>query len=155
MEDLRVLIFFYLVESFLMVFCGFRLFKVQQRTHILIIISIIYGLAIYFVRGLYIYFNYPFGTHTLILALIFLLLVMTIGKINFSLSVGITLLSFCLMLIGGSLSAIVVQQFNLNPIDILNNPWLHVAVGNSENVMLLIALICSYVFNFSIIGNSA
>jgi len=150
MEDLRVLFFLHIVEAFLMTITGLRLFGYKGNIKIYLSIGLIHGIIVWSVRGVYLHYHIPFGTHTLILLAIYYLLVKTISKVSWGTALGAALVSFSLVLIGGVVSGVLVQSLHLNMGDIVNNPWLHVLVGYSENVFLVLLLIVNVIYGFTL-----
>lgn len=150
MEDLRVLLFLYIVHGFLMATTGLRLFGYRRNLKTLITLSITYGVAVWIVRGIYGHFHIPLGTHTIILTLIFSLLITTIGKVNWEIALGVALVSSSLGMLGGGISILIIQFFQLSVTDVLSNPWLHVLIGHTENIFLLIMLIVNSTFGFTL-----
>lgn len=150
MDDFRVVLFFYIVQGILMGIVGLRLFDFEINFKKIGLVGVIYGLAIWVVRGIYNYFDVPFGTHTFILMLIFLILVKVISKTNWNTALGATLVSSCLVMLGSALSGPVIQLFHLDVQDVLKNPWLYVAVGNIENVFLVAMLVINNVSGFTL-----
>ncbi|GAW91431.1 hypothetical protein [Calderihabitans maritimus] len=150
MEDLRVLLFLHITESFLMAATGLRLFGQNSGLKILMAIGVIHGLAVWLIRGAYLYYHIPFGTHTLILTVILFLLIRMLARVSWGEALGATLTSVSLVIIGSSISGIIVQFYHLNVQDIMNNTWLHVLIGHTENVFLVLLLVINSVFGFTI-----
>lgn len=150
MEDLCVLIFFYMVQSLLMILAGAQFFNLKISKKQIIFISISYGLAIWVVRGFYQFFHIPFGTHTLILAIIFSLIIKIFTKTSIDYAIGISLLSLCLVMLGGGIGGLIHSLISLSYEEVLNNVLLHIFFGHLENSILIIFLIISKVYNFNI-----
>jgi len=156
MKDLMVLVFFYCIQGFLMIISGMLFFDLRLTVQKIILFGISFGLSIFFIRKLYLYFHWPFGTHTLILMVIFCVLCIYLAKIKFIYAVGITLLGFCLVMLGGGLTGVALKLFAVNLETVLNNIWLYIMFGNlSENLLLALFIIFSRVFKFNIksLGN--
>ncbi|SMB98659.1 hypothetical protein SAMN00808754_2472 [Thermanaeromonas toyohensis ToBE] len=150
MEDLRVLLFLHIINAFLLSMTGLRLFGYRSSLRTLITLSITYGVAVWIVRGIYGHYHIPLGTHTIILTLIFSLLIRTIGKVNWGIALGAALVSSSLGMLGGGISILIIQFFQLSVTDVLSNPWLHVLIGHTENVFLVIMLIVNSRFGFTL-----
>lgn len=150
MEDLRVLFFFYIVEGFLMTMTGLRLFGYKTNVKILAAISITYGASIWIIRGVYQYYHIPLGSHSLILTVILSFLIKMIGKVNWGTALGAALVSFSLVMLGGGMSVVIIQYFQLDVNNVLSNPWLHVLMGYTEIVFLALMLIINKVFGFTL-----
>lgn len=153
MEDFRVLLFLHIVNAFLMSVTGLRLFGHRSNLKTFTTLGITYGVAIWIVRGIYGHYHIPLGTHTIILTLIFAFLVRMIGKVDWGTALGVALVSSSLGMLGGGISILIIQFLQLSVMDILSNPWLHVLIGHTENVFLVVMLTVNSVFGFTFINS--
>lgn len=129
---------------------GLRLFGYKCNLKLSMAIGMVYGAAIWIIRGLYQYYHIPLGSHTLVLTLIFFLLIKTIAKVSWGSALGIALVSSSLVMLGGGISIIIVQYFQLDVNNVLGNPWLHVLMGYTEIVFLVLMLVINEVFGFTL-----
>jgi len=151
MEDLRVLFFLHIIQTFLMTTVGLRLFDYRVSLKSLIFIGTVSGVGVWLVRGLYLYYHIPFGTHTLIMMLIILLLLKKIVKASWSIALGTVLVSFSLVMLGSTLSGAVIQFLQIDAQDVLNNPWLQILMGYIESIFLVLMLVINSVYGFTLI----
>lgn len=151
MKDLTILIFFYCVQALLMIVSGKMFFDVRFTIQRLLIFSISFGSSIFFIRNLYLYFQWPLGPHTLILMGIFCLLCIYLGKVPFIYAIGMTLFGFCLVMLGGGLAGMALKIFSVDFETALNNVWLYILFGNlSENLLLALFIFFSHLLKFNI-----
>lgn len=150
MEDLRVLLFLHIVVAILMSITGLRLFGYKGELKTFIYIGIIQGTFVWLIRGLYYYFNIPLGTHTLILMLSLFILIKLFTRVNWGIAFGSSLVSFSLAMIGGGLPGLVMNYFNLNVNDIISNTWLHILIGYSETIFMIILLVINSITGFTL-----
>lgn len=150
MGDFRVLLFLYIVHGFLMAMTGLRLFGYRGNFKVFIGLGIIYGTTIWIVRGIYSYYNIPLGTHSIILTGFFSALTRIVGKVNWGTALGVALVGLSLAMLGGSMSVLLLQYLQLEVTEVLSNPWLHILIGHTENIFLVIMLVLNYVFGFTL-----
>lgn len=150
MEDLRVLFFFYAIQSLLMTVACCRFFSVKFNKHQILLVTLSYGISIWLVRGLYALFHIPYGSHSLILAFIFCMLLLVITKQNLIYCLGMTCFSFSLVFLGGGLVGIGLNLTGLTEEHIFKNIWLHVIFGQLENILLVIYLTFDRIIGISL-----
>ncbi len=150
MEDLRVLFFLHVVESFLLAATGLRLFGHRGRLWQYLAVGVTHGFLVWLVRGIYRTYGIPFGTHTLILGLLLIVLIRLVIKVDWNTALGASLVSLCLILLGSAFSDLVASALYLKTPDILANPWVHVLIGYIENIFLLAMLVANRVYGFTI-----
>jgi len=134
-------IFFYMVQAFLVTIAGCKFFNIKTRVKQTILVSIIYGIVIWVVRGVYSILQIPYGTHTLILAICYCLLLLFIMRINFTYCLGVTGFGFSLVLLSDGLVGIFLAWSGESIDLILGNVWLHIIFGHIENLLLIIYLV--------------
>ncbi|HHX95823.1 MAG TPA: hypothetical protein GX691_08450 [Clostridia bacterium] len=152
MDDIRVFLFFYLVQTGIMVYVGLALFNIKLPRMRLALCTAILGLSLWLLRGAYALLGIPFGTHTLVLTLIFILVIKFVGGQNWGIATGATLVTMTLVTIGGGASQVFVQVFKLTPQQILASVWLHILMGYVESVFLFVMLLLNKVFGFTIVN---
>lgn len=144
MEDLRVLFFLHLIEGGIMAYCSLSLLGLRISFGRLAIISFGGGLGVYLLRALYTYTGLPFGSHTLVMILVMVLLYRFVARIEWGVGTVVSLLGFILVQLSEACLAVpVVSLFKLKIDEILANSWLHVAFGWLVDLPLVIlALVC-------------
>lgn len=152
MDDIRVLLFAYLVQTFLMVYVGLGLFNIYLPRPRLGLCSVLLGVGAWFIRGVYRNLGIPFGTHTLILILIFILVIRFVGRQNWGIATGTALIAMTLVLIGSGISQLFVQFLGLTGEQVLESVWLHILIGYVESVFLVLMLVLNKVFGFTIVN---
>lgn len=151
MKDLMILVFFFWVQAFLMIVSGMLFFDLRSTAQRLLIFSISYGVSILFIRKVYLYLHWPFGTHTLILMGIFCLLCVYLVKIRLIYAVGITLFGFSLVMLGMGLAGVALKLFSMDLETALSNVWLYIFFGNLyENLLLAVFIFLNRFFKFNI-----
>lgn len=152
MEDLFVFLFFYLIQTLLMVYVGLALYNIHLSAKRLLFSGVVLAFGLWAVRAIYIELGIPFGTHTLVLTVLFIILLKYLSRQEWGISVGAILVSMTLVTIGGGASQLIVQGFGLTAEKIMTNVWLHIIMGHVENIFLLVMLIWNKVFGFTIIN---
>ncbi|ATW27328.1 hypothetical protein [Candidatus Formimonas warabiya] len=150
MEDLKVIIFFYMIQSLLMILTGLKFFSVKYKTKNVLVPVFVFGLVIWLVRKLYIYFQIPLGTHTLVLLVLFCVILRIFFRLNITYILGIAFLDFSLVMLGGGLTVYFYKIFNVQPEFVLDHAWMHILMGQVENIFLIILLLILELFNISI-----
>lgn len=150
MEDLRVLFFLYMVQAFLVITVGLKFYNLKLETKKLLLGALTFGLIIWIVRKAYIYFEIPYGTHTLVLITLYALFLKLFFKLTFNYAIGMSLFGFTLILLGGNLVGYIFEAFKISVEHVLSSPLLHTVFGNIENSFLLLALIIMRIFNFNL-----
>lgn len=154
MEDIRVLLFLHIVESLLLAAVGLRLFDQRVTYGKLLLIGVIHGLIVWLVRGFYKYYGIALGSHTVVVAIFLFLLLKLLAEVSWSIALGATLVSFCLVSFGGMIPGVIIKYFDLNIQVIFSNPWWHVLVGLTETSFLILALLLNIVFGIKVTGTS-
>lgn len=152
MDDIRVLLFLHIIQTTLMVYVGLALFNVSISKARIAACGAILGVFVWLLRGAYVMLGIPFGTHTLVMTLFFILGIRFIGRQNWGLATGATLVSMTLVLIGSGVSQLLVEGLGLTGEQIINNVWLHILMGYVETVFLLGMLFLNKVLGFTIVN---
>lgn len=150
MADLRVLFFLFMVQSVLMSLTGLRLFGINIKFRTVLLIGIIHGLAVWVVRGIYTTYEIPFGTHTIILMIVLVLLINILGKVKLGNALAVALVAVSLIMLGSALTDALVPLLKLDGKTILENTWLHILFGYMENVFLVLFLAINGLFGFTL-----
>jgi len=133
-----------------MILAGCYFFNVSVRKKQVLLAMILQSLAIWIVRSIYALKQIPYGSHTLILALIFCLVIYFVMRVNMLYSLAITSFSFSLIMLGGGLVGIGVRWLGQSIEYVLNNTWLYIIFGQLENIFLVIYLILYKTTKFSL-----
>lgn len=128
---------------------GFRL-----KLNTLIMIAIIYGSFVYWVRTMYSYLAIPLGTHSFILLFLFSLLVLFIGKVPLLTAVISSLLSFLLIFWGEAIFLLpVIMFFKMDLIAFINaSPGYTLLAILISDILLIIAFLLGYILKFTLIN---
>lgn len=151
MEILEELLF-YFIESFLMAGAGLGVIGIRLKFKNMILITIIHGLLIYGIRSFYIKSNIPFGTHTIILFICFIMELKFVGKQRVRDSIIAALINFLLIMWGDGvflfpLLKLVKLDFNA----LMCKPGGIVLAGLLADTLLIIAFFIGYIFKITII----
>lgn len=154
LENILVFFLYYLEESFLLVFCSLALLGIYLSFPRLVIIAIIDAIACFFVRY-YVLFNLPFGSHTIVLFCLLVVLYRFLARITWEAGFTAALLGYLLI----SLSEIAIAlpllaYFQISTEQALQNPWLHIAFGWATDAFLLIIALFCYLKKFKILDLS-
>lgn len=137
MSSLEVLLFYYMTEGALVCFVGAGLVGIRLNLKQIITAGILQGLLIWVIRGVYAIYNIPLGTHTffILIAITSVIFIVTREKIRYCFIGAIIGLS--LILIGEGLLIPKLDK-SLNLKAILENQWIHIAVGWAADWLLLL-----------------
>lgn len=141
LKDFLVLIFLYNIQGVLIISICFKFFDYYQTIFAdIIFIGLIFGIIIWLVKGMSFYLNFEYGIHYIILVVILFILLSTLGEMKISIALGSSLFSFSLVLIGNTLKEYIKEKFTRRNNAILDRPWIHILIGQIENVILLLFL---------------
>ncbi|HWI55529.1 MAG TPA: hypothetical protein VNT57_07540, partial [Desulfobacteria bacterium] len=152
LEDFRVLLFFYWVESCMIAFTGLGLMGIRVPVRNLVSIGILHGVAVFLVRGFYSSMGIRFGTHTLVLVLILSSMITKFTQLSWGIGLSASLLGMVTLILGESL---VLPNFhkmlNMTVDQIWENPWTHVLAGYVGDILLVIVTLIVALTNFSLV----
>ncbi len=152
MDDIRVLLFLHIVQTTLMVYIGLALFNISLSKARIVICGFTLGVCVWLLRGVYVLLGISFGTHTLVMTLLFILGIRFIGRQNWGIATGASLVSMTLVVIGGGISQLLVDVFDLTGQQIMGSVWLHILMGYVETIFLIGMLFLNKVFGFTIVN---
>ncbi|TCO74378.1 hypothetical protein [Marinisporobacter balticus] len=142
----------YFIECFLMVGAGLGLIGIRPKVKTMLLISIIQALLVYNIRILYIKNNIPFGTHTLLLLISFIILLKFIGKQRSLDSIIATLISFLLIMWGDGVFLFpLLRLLKLNPQTLMCKHGGLLLAGLLANLLLIITFFIGYILKITII----
>lgn len=151
-EDIRVLLFFYWIESCMIAFAGLGLIGIRVPLSNIVKIGILHGVAVFIVRGFYSSMGIPFGTHTLILVLIMSLLIAKFTHLSWGIGLSASLLGMVTLILGESLVLPYFHKIlNMTVDQIWENPWTHVMAGYVGDILLLVVTLLIAFTNFSLV----
>ena len=110
MGNPSIIFLLFIEEAALMVFLGLGLLGYRIPLRKLFVISIIQGILIYLTRSLYILFEAPIGTHSIILIFTMVLLLRYIAGISSGVALAATLLGVSIIGLGDSLLSIPLME---------------------------------------------
>lgn len=142
MDDLRVLVFYYIVEGALIGFVGMALVGIRLTWKQLCQIGVVQGLAVYIVRGIYDTFQINHGSHVILNMLCFIIVLRLITRQRWSFCSVASFLSFIILHVSeGLLIPVLFNYLSLTYEEIVSNPWLHIAVGFCGNWLMILSAI--------------
>jgi len=151
MVDIRILLFFYFGEALLLAYVGLALFGVRLSWARLFVVGGVYSLCIWGVRSIYTIFEISFGSHTLILTAMLILIIRFIGQVDWGIAVGASLTGMTLILLGSMLTDFAAQKLNLSLDKIISSVWLNIVFGYMEDVFLILMLLLNKLLGFTFV----
>lgn len=145
-DDIRVFLLYYWVESCLIAYVGTGLLGIKFNIKNLIKIGLIHGSAVFVIRGLYTYFGFIFGTHTLILLAVMTILLSLFVKIRPGIALASALIGVMVLILGDIVTMPYFYKLMDVPVEqIWANLWTHVLAGYvSDSVLIMTAFIISF-----------
>ncbi|ADG83489.1 hypothetical protein [Thermincola potens] len=152
LDDIKVLLLFYWVESCFIAYTGLSLIGIRIKLGKVIPVGVIHGVMVYLVRGLYKYFEIPFGTHTLILLIIMACLLTIFVRVRFGTAVTASLLGMVLLLLGEMVTMpFFYKAMNMPVEQIWANPWTHILAGYVGDSLIMLAALFTTLTGYSLI----
>ncbi len=144
------------MEAFLMSSAGLSFFGIRLRYKKLILIGVIYGMIIYWVRWFYIENGIPFGTHSLILAGSFILVLRFVGNQNYLVSTLATLTSYLFIIWGEVVVFLPVMKIFTKDLSVVGTkPGYYILGGTLTCAFLIVLFIVCYIYKKTIINLNA
>lgn len=139
-------ILLYNIETFLMLYVGIQIFKLKVSKWRIFATMIVYGMSIYTVRGVYEYFGIPFGTHTIILLILFILYSIFICRIPMIQAISTGYIGYTLQVIGEWLITVPI----INAIDgmvdqAFFDSWKGILIGLTAYTVLILVALCLWI----------
>lgn len=129
-----------------MIGAGLGVLGIRLKFRTMIGIASIYGLLVYGIRQFYIINKIPFGTHTYILIICFMLLLILLGKQRFFSSLVASLVSLFLLTIGDGIILLpLLNYLKINPVVIVTKPGGLLLAGLISNILLITTYIITYI----------
>ncbi|MFX0547968.1 hypothetical protein ACOAKC_01410 [Hathewaya histolytica] len=146
--------FSHIIQSFLMVAVGYSIIGIKLDRRKIIGVTILNSICIMGVRSLYNKFNIPYGTHTIVLAIIYTLICKLITKENLINSLISTLISFSLIVVQELIVLLPIVYIFKVDIDklISNNNFMFILITFIGNSLLGILYIFFFKLDHSIIN---
>jgi hypothetical protein len=112
----------------------------------------IYGVGVIVLRGMYNFFKVPFGTHTILLAILSIVLFKIIFKeFNWQKSIYTALIAFIIMLIVEAFAVLpIMKLFDLTVDKIETDKVLNMYIGVLSNLLLILIYIISVIRDLNI-----
>lgn len=136
-----ILIFLHMIQSAIMIVTGLELFNINYKLKNILIPVMIFGLAIWVVRKVYVYYHIPFGSHTLVLIVLFCIILRLFVIVKNHYVISIALLDFSLIMLGSCLVGYIFNIFHVDSSVVMKSPSLLVVFGQAENIFLIILLV--------------
>ncbi|MFZ3172432.1 MAG: hypothetical protein WA118_10665 [Carboxydocellales bacterium] len=140
-----LMVLFYFIESSLLVAAGPGLLGMRPRIGQILLVGLVHGLAVWGVRTLYQVLKIPFGSHTLILAIILFLCLWQLAKLPIFVAISGAAISVTLLLISEPLILIpFVGYLNLTFEQIMKNFLLFFPIALVGDSLLILAVILGF-----------
>lgn len=140
MEDLRVLVFFYIIEGALVGYTGMALIGIRLNLKQTVMVGLLQGLLVYLVRGIYTINQWPLGTHTVLNLLGLIIILRLVGRRNWGASAVAGLVGFIILILSESATfPFILSKLNITIEDIMSNTWLHIVTGYLGDALLILA----------------
>lgn len=157
MEDIRLLFFQYFPGSIVTFYAGLGLLGWRLNSKRTLVLGCVGALSIYLVRSLYSLFHLPFGSHSLILMVLFVVYMRFIGRTKWSVALAGTLLGAVISGIGEVfLIPLFLKISGFNSFtDVLANVWANILcsyISSTIPLALLSALV--YCKKFSLLKSN-
>lgn len=153
MDDLRVLVFFYIFESAMVGFVGFALIGFRMNLRQIILVGLGQGTIVYLVRGLYKMNEIPLGTHTFFNLLGLILILYLVTRKGFGSCITGSLLGFIIVILSESLTLPILYTFlNTTVESVLSDTWSHITMGYVGDWLLLLTTILLAITRKSLIS---
>jgi hypothetical protein len=149
--DPWVLIFFYMIQSLLMVLAGLEFFNIKYKLKEIILPVLIFGFTIWLVRFLYVYCQIPFGSHTFVLFVLFCIILRLFFKTKVYIILTIALLDFILIMLGACAGGYIIHFIKIDMSITLNSTLLHILFGNTENIFLVMLFAVTKIFKVNML----
>lgn len=104
-------IFLFYIEGFLMTLSGLYLFNLPIKMKRVCIVSALHAFFTYIVRGVFLLYHFPFGTHSLIIWFLLFLAIKNILKLSWLQSMLVTLMGIGLLLFGEGVFLLPIMKF--------------------------------------------
>lgn len=135
-------VLFYFIESTLLATAGPGLLGMRPKTGKFLLVGFLHGLSVWGVRTLYDLLEIPFGSHTIILALLLFLFLWQLAKLPVFVALCGTAISFTLLLISEPLILVpLVGYLHLTFDQIMQNSLLFFPIALTGDILLILAVI--------------
>lgn len=152
MEDLRVLVFFYIVEGALAGYVGMALLGFRLNLKQFAAVGVCQGLVVYLVRGIYTINGLPFGTHIFFTLSGMVIILYLFTRKHLRVCTLAAMLAFVAIYLGELLGLpIAMKTLGITWEQFYSDPWLHVALGYAGDWLLILAAIILFLSKKSLI----
>lgn len=143
MDDLRVLVFFYIVEGALIGYVGTALIGIRLNLRQVTILGICHGLIVYLVRGIYTVNRIPLGTHSFFLLASLIIIIYFLTRQSWGVCTIAGLLGFIMVALSESLMLLPVFGYlKLTFEQVWADAWTHIILGYvGDWLLILVALV--------------
>jgi len=129
-----------LVDGLIMSYLVYSFFDVKTPKKSILYVALFYSICISLVRKIYIFYQIPFGTHSIILAILFMLIVAYFFKLSILRSAIGSFLCFTLIYIATPVIIKLISVFKIN-LEEISNPYILNLIGYLEVMFVIIALL--------------
>jgi len=141
LEDIRVFLFLHLVEAYLYVYVGLALMGARISGKRYAAAGAVFALFVYFVKGMCRIRDISPGSHAILLVLVLAAALRFVGRVDWDIAVGASLIPAILVLAGSTLMTFIMDRMGLSIRDITGNVYLYIAMGYVEDAFLFLALL--------------
>lgn len=145
-----LLISAYMVQAFLVAYVGVKIVGEEVGTKKLLLIAILLGFTIYFVRSLYEFFDLPFGIHSIILFFLIIIFFKVIVPLTWMKSFGGAMISFSLAALGGIIPFGISEFLGLTLELVIDSKLILAPFTLLESALLIVTAIILKVKNYQI-----
>lgn len=150
MNNLIVTILHLGIDGFLVTYVALKLFKVEVNLTKLFLVAGIYATLVFTVRKIYSMLGIPFGTHTLILVALLILLLRYVAKSPWVYAIPGALFSLVLIILASPIAFKLMSVANWTSQQVFANPTLLLIVGLTELTYLFLVALILKLTNFNI-----
>lgn len=136
-----VLLFFQIVQGLIMAYVGAKIVGESATVKKLGLIALIYGVTIQFVRSLYELLEFPLGTHSFVLLIIFVVLLKQVLSTNWGKAFTAGIITVGLAILGGFVPMAIIEFSRLTYEQVFESIWLFIPIAIAESTLLIIAAI--------------
>ena len=133
----------YFLHSWLVFIITLRFLRYKPTIKQQALFTAIYGMGVVFSRGMYNFFKIPFGTHTILLIILSIILFkVVLGNLSWQKSMYMALIAFIIMMTAEAFAVLpIMKLFNLTITKIETDNTLNMYIGILSNAALILIYI--------------
>jgi len=139
MGDLRVLLFYYIIEGALVGYVGLAMIGIRLNLKQFAAVGVLQGFVVYLVRGIYTVNEIPFGTHVFFNLVGLIVILHFFTKQDWGVSFLGGLLGFIAIILGELFMIPPLYSFlKLTADTVWSDTWVHIAMGYVGDWLLIL-----------------